>query len=89
MTENDEDALMTEKNEIHERMPPKLKADPIESTDPTDPIESTEPADPIDRIDPVDPIESSDPDPGEREAREVRQEWDVDSKRGDRGMPPV
>ena len=84
MTENAELPLMTEKNETHERMPPKLSADPIDNTDPTDPIERIEPAEPIDRIDPLDPIDNSDPE--DREAREERQEWDVDSKRRDRGM---
>ena len=61
MIVNAEPPLMIEKNEIQERMPPKLKADPIDRIEPTDPIESTEPAEPIDRIDPVDPIERSEP----------------------------
>jgi len=61
MIENAELPLITEKNEIHDRMPPKLKADPIDSTDPTDPIERTEPAEPIDRIEPVDPIDRREP----------------------------
>jgi hypothetical protein len=64
MIENADLPLITEKNEIQERMPPKLKADPIDSTEPTEPMESTEPADPIERIDPVEPIDSSEPDEG-------------------------
>lgn len=61
MTEVVEAALITEKNETQDRMLATLKADPIESTDPTDPIERIDPADPIDRIEPVDPIDHSDP----------------------------
>lgn len=52
---------MIEKNDSQDRMPPKLNADPIESTDPTDPIDRIDPADPMDRIDPVEPIERSEP----------------------------
>jgi hypothetical protein len=67
MTEKADLPLITEKNEIHDRMPPKLNADPIESTDPTDPIERIEPAEPIESTEPVEPIERIDP-----EERDVR-----------------
>ena len=53
--------LITEKNDSQERMPPRLNADPIESTDPTEPIDRIEPADPMDRIDPVEPIDRIEP----------------------------
>lgn len=54
-------ALITEKNDTHDKMLATLNAEPIESTDPTEPIERIEPADPMDRIDPVDPIERIEP----------------------------
>ena len=43
MTENAELPLITEKNEIHDRTPPKLNADPIERTEPVDPMERIDP----------------------------------------------